>query len=369
MFVIATQNFAPDHGGIAAMLEALARALAPQGAVHVFAHRIRGGGVELTGHPFATLRRFGGPNPLRAWRKGWALRRPLAEPMLRGVLCDSWKSAEILPPTAAPVLVLAHGMEFPPDPAPRRARRIAAALARAHVVVANSRHTAAAVAPHLRPGARLEVIPPPLPPQPAPDPAPRARLRAEVGPGPLLATLCRLERRKGVDRVIGALPALLPRHPGLAFAIAGDGEDRARLEALAAELRVSAHVHFLGRVDEAQKAALLAECAIFAMPVRREGASVEGFGIVYLEAAWHGRPSLGGLEGGAEDAIAAHETGLLCDGADQGAVTAALAALLEDPARLAAMGEAAARRVRAGFLQDQIAARFLELMPPRGGAG
>lgn len=369
MFVIATQNFAPDLGGIPMHMHGLAGALALEGPVEVFAHRIRGGGEELAAHPFAALHRFGGPNPLRGWRKGWALRRPLANPALRGVLCDSWKSAEILPPTTAPVLVTALGMEFPPNPTPRRQRRIRAALAKASVVLPISRHTAAAVAPYLVPGARMEIIPPPIAPQPDATPDSRAALRARVGSGPLLATLCRLEKRKGVDRVIAALPDLLPRHPGLAFAIAGEGEDRGRLEALAAELNLAPHVHFLGRVDDAQKAALLAECAAFAMPVRREGASIEGFGIVYLEAAWHGRPSLAGREGGAADAVEEGVTGLLCDGTDQASVTAGLAALLDDPARADAMGAAAASRVREGFLLDAIVRRFLALMPPRGAAG
>jgi phosphatidylinositol alpha-1,6-mannosyltransferase len=100
------------------------------------------------------------------------------------------------------------------------------------------------------------------------------------------------------------------------------------------------------------------------MPARREGASVEGFGIAYLEAAWHGCPSLAGFEGGAEDAVEDGVTGLLCDGADQAAVTAGLAALLADPARRRAMGEAAAARVRQGFLWEQILPRYEALLAP-----
>jgi phosphatidylinositol alpha-1,6-mannosyltransferase len=70
-------------------------------------------------------------------------------------------------------------------------------------------------------------------------------------------------------------------------------------------------VNYLGLVDEASKAALLAEADIFAMPTRREGASIEGFGIVYLEAAWHGCPSLAGRDGGAEEGSAMHAHGLV----------------------------------------------------------
>jgi phosphatidyl-myo-inositol dimannoside synthase len=365
VFIVVTQGFLPDIGGIANHLAGVAERLAAEAPVEVFAHRIREGGAEWQPHPFAALHRFGAPTPLRGWLKRRALREPLARPGLRGVICDSWKSAEILPPTEAPVLVLALGMEFPPNPSARRIRRIRAALAKASVVLPISRHTAAQVAPYLTPGTKVEIVPPGISPQPVPTAAARAALRERVGPGPLVATLCRLEPRKGVDRVIGALPDLLPRHPGLRHVIAGGGEDRARLEALATRLGVAPHVNFLGRVDEAQKAALLAEADIFAMPVRREGASVEGFGIVYLEAGWHGCPSIAGSEGGAEDAVAHGETGLVCEGADQASVTAALAALLDDAPRRHALGQTAAARVRAGFLWEQIVPRLLVHMPAR----
>lgn len=363
--IVNTQNFLPDTGGIAAQIGGLAEHLATRNAVHVFAHRIRGQGLaELAAHPFASLRRFGAPAPLRNWMKARAMRPLLAAPDLRGVVCDSWKSALALPATTVPVLVLAYGMEFPPAPSARRIRRTRAGLGKASVVVVISRYTAALVQPYLRPDARVERIPPAISPQPEPQPDARAVLRALAGPGPIIASLARLEPRKGLDRVIGALPALVTRHPSLTYLIAGGGEDRARLQALAEAAGVAARVHFLGQVDEARKAALLAEADIFAMPTRREGASIEGFGIVYLEAAWHGCPSVAGREGGAEDAVADGQTGLLCDGASQPDVTAALAALLDDPARRHAMGLAAAERVRAGFLWEQILPRFDALLAP-----
>lgn len=367
MIVVATHSFPPDMGGIPVLVGGLAERLAARGAVHVFAHRIRGKGLgELAAHPYATLRRFGAPYPFRQWMKAAAMRPLLADPALGAVICDSWKSALHLPPlgpaTRAPVLVMAHGMEFPPAPSARRAWRIRRALGRATVVVANSRHTAAMLAPHLPPGLRVEVIPPPIPPQPDPSAAARAEIRALAGPGPLIATVARLEDRKGVDRVIAALPALAARHPGLAYLVGGEGSDRARLEKHVALAGAAGRVRFLGRLDEDRKAALLAEADLFAMPARREGASVEGFGIVYLEAAWHGCPSLAGREGGAEDAVQEGVTGLICDGADPAAVAAALGALLDDAPRRRAMGVAAAARVRAGFLWDQVLPRWEALL-------
>jgi phosphatidyl-myo-inositol dimannoside synthase len=81
------------------------------------------------------------------------------------------------------------------------------------------------------------------------------------------------------------------------------------------------------------------------MPVRREGRSVEGFGLSYLEAGWFGVPSIAGSEGGAADAVLDGETGLLCDGANQSEVTRSLLKLLGDEALRKRLGAAARERV------------------------
>ena len=81
------------------------------------------------------------------------------------------------------------------------------------------------------------------------------------------------------------------------------------------------------------------------MPTRREGSSVEGFGIVYAEAAWYGVPALAGSDGGGSDAVVDGETGWVVDGDNQGAVEAAIGDLLADEGRRKAMGEAARARV------------------------
>lgn len=366
-FVIVTQTFPPDLGGMEELTGGLATALAAEGhAVEVFADRIRSGRAELTAPGFV-LRRFGGPRPWRRLMKRVAIARALRGGPPSALIADSWKSIEALPRVTggAPILVLAHGMEFPPDVTAAKAGRIRAALARATSVAANSRYTLGLLAPHMPPGTRCAVVPPPIPPQPEPSPADLAAARALiVGEGPVLLTLARLEPRKGIDMVIRAIPGLVAAHPGLSLLVAGDGPDRARLASLAAQAGMGHRVRFLGRVDPGMKAALFRSADLFAMPTRREGASVEGFGIVYLEAAWHGLPALAGREGGAADAVADGETGILCDGADPQAVQDSLAALLADRAALRAMGARASARVRAGFLWPSILPRHLVLLDP-----
>ena len=71
---------------------------------------------------------------------------------------------------------------------------------------------------------------------------------------------------------------------------------------------------FFKDISDDLKNALIAKSNIFVMPSIIHKKSVEGFGIVYLEAAQYGVPSLGGKDGGASDAIDHNKTGLICDG-------------------------------------------------------
>ncbi|MBB5692514.1 glycosyltransferase family 4 protein [Muricoccus pecuniae] len=374
MILLLTQNFPPDPGGIEALMGEMAEQLVASGrTVLVLADHIRGRGLSEPSWPAGMgLRRFGGPRPIRRFRKALAARRVLAGHPVQGVIADSWKSLELLPRPDVPTLVLAHGSEFPPAASARKARRIGAALGKATAIAANSGFTAGLMGPYLPQDAvRPVVIHLPVAPQPAPDE--EARRWAEGflgGAGPVLLTVARLEPRKGIDSVLRALPALAGRHPGLRYVVAGGGEDETRLRRLARELGVEERVRFLGRVvDRNLKAALYAGADLFAMPSRREGASVEGFGLVYLEAAWHGLPAVAGSDGGAAEAVLDGETGLVCDGADDGAVAAALARLLDDLPLRRRMGEAAARRVRSGFGWETVLPRYLTLLegqPARG---
>jgi phosphatidylinositol alpha-1,6-mannosyltransferase len=142
------------------------------------------------------------------------------------------------------------------------------------------------------------------------------------------------------------MPGLLQRHPKCIYVIAGVGEDRPRLEELALSLGVRNATIFLGRVSEEMKAALLATADVFAMPVRREGRSVEGFGMSYLEAGWFGVPALAGRDGGAADAVLDGETGLVCDGSSQSEVTRSLLLLLGDEPLRMRLGAAARQRIK-----------------------
>ena len=365
--VIATQCFPPDVGGIETLVGQLAGEVARAGyRVEVFADAARSPGDDGGANGLA-VSRFGG---LKIWRrlvKARAVSRAMSarRSEIAGVICDSWKSLEHLTiPAGMPVLVLAHGMEFPPDASARKARRITATLQKATAVVASS-HYAADLVRTAAGGealATVTVINPPILAQPEPAVAALAEIGAHVGDRLVIAGLGRLEPRKGFDKVICAIGAVREAVPGSIFVLAGSGNDRPRLEALAAEAAPDGSVIFLGRIDDDLKAALLTRADVFAMPVRREGASVEGFGIVYLEAAWYGTPAVAGRDGGAVDAVIDGTTGLVVDGTDGLALAEALTRLARDRELRARLGEAALRRVQSECLWSARIGDYLALL-------
>lgn len=347
MILISTQCFPPDRGGIEILMGGLADALAASGKdVAVFADDAHVEGAEISA-PYP-IYRFGGFKPLRRRRKAWAIAKAVRRGGVEGIFADSWKSVELLPKLNVPIVVLAHGMEFPANPTSGKQSRIVRALAKAKRVVANSAYTASQTKPYVANSeTRLVVINPPIGPQEEPAADELGGLRDVIaGRSPVLLTLARLEPRKGIDMVIRALPTLLKTHPNALYIVAGGGDDRPRLEKLVLDEGVGKHVHFAGAVDGPAKAALFSLADAFVMPARREGNSVEGFGIVYLEAAWYGVPSLAGREGGAVDAVRDGETGLLCNGDDPADVRRQILRLLDDPALKKKLSAGASARAR-----------------------
>jgi phosphatidylinositol alpha-1,6-mannosyltransferase len=162
--------------------------------------------------------------------------------------------------------------------------------------------------------------------------------------GRLLLTVARLVPRKGIDVVIRAL-RLLPSD--VTYRVVGSGPDEWRLKVLAHDEGVGDRVAFVGRVDERTLADEYRRCALFVLPARRTSdGALEGFGLVYFEAAAWGRPAVAGRSGGEVDAVVDGQTGILVDGRSVDQVADAIAGLLGDQTRLRTLGDAARHRVQ-----------------------
>ena len=161
-----------------------------------------------------------------------------------------------------------------------------------------------------------------------------ARARYKPGGERILLTVTRLYPYKGVDRMLESLPAILRAVPDVKYLVVGTGPDQQRLQELATRLGLQAQVSFLGPVALAKIVELYNVADLFVMLSREEPPDVEGFGLVFLEAAACGLPSLGGRSGGIPDAIDEGRSGWLVDPCNTQEIAAITIELLKSPERL-----------------------------------
>ena len=183
-------------------------------------------------------------------------------------------------------------------------------------------------------------------------PAPRPE-----GVAPVLLFVGRLAAIKGLLVLLDAVAALRPRYPDLQLVLVGDGPDRARLEARAAEPDLAGAVRFTGYRAQAEVADDLAACDVFVLP-----SFAEGVPVVLMEAMAARRPVVATRVAGVAELVEDGASGLLVPPGDPVALTAAIDRLLADASLRGRMGTAGRAVVEAGFVAHDEAARLLRLM-------
>ncbi|HVH10126.1 MAG TPA: glycosyltransferase family 4 protein [Gemmatimonadales bacterium] len=242
-------------------------------------------------------------------------------------------------------------------------------LARAAVVVANSRWTAELTRSVLSSlgchalAADLRVVhlgTNPLEFRPGIDPGPARRTYGLDG-GPWLLTVARLDYHKGIDTVIRALPAIRARVPGARYVVAGVGSRREALDRLVTELGLGDAVRLLGHVPDGALPALYNAADLFLLVSRRYDLLVEGFGISCVEASACGLAVIGSRSGGIPEAVRDGETGLLVEPDDPAALSDTAVRLLEDAALRRRLGTAGRVAVEQYYNWDRVTADLLRI--------
>jgi len=362
MTLLVTNDFPPRVGGIQRTLEALWRSLPPD-RVAVFCPDWDDAPAYDATAPFHVARqpeRFLWPTPAMADRVEATARAVGAEVLLFGATYPLAMLGPRLARRGLPYLTAAHGFEYWLSLAPGTHSLMRYATGRASRVavlcsafIARTVRTAvpgSVPVTVLYPGADVERFRPDLETR---------DIRAALGIGdrPLAVCVSRLVARKGQDVLIRAMSAIRARVPDAALLIVGGGPDEDRLRSMAAG---SNDVFFSGQVGEDDLPRYYAVGDVFAMPCRTRlgGLEVEGWGNVFIEAAACGKPVVVGDSGGAREALVDGETGILVDGARVEAVADAVASLLADPERAAAMGTAGRARVLRSHRWPDIAAEL-----------
>jgi phosphatidylinositol alpha-1,6-mannosyltransferase len=364
--LLVTNDFPPKVGGIQSYLWELWRRLPPS-SFAVLTPQSPGGAAFDAEQPFRVVRT----------RQRWLLPTPALTRQIDALADEVGAGLVVLDPALPlglvgprlrhPYAVVVHGAEVTvPGRLPGTHQLLGSVLRGATHVVAAGAYPAAEARHAAGHAVHLDVtlVPPgvdatrfcPL------DDRERRRARERLGlpvEAPLVVSVSRLVPRKGMDVLIDAAAIARPTRPDLTVVVAGDGRDRRRLERRAE--RAGVPVRFLGRVADRDLPALYGCADVFAMVCRTRwgGLEQEGFGIVFLEAAACGVAQVAGASGGAADAVADGETGIVVRRpSDAAEVARALAALLDDAERRQQMGKAARVRAEREFGYDLLAARL-----------
>jgi glycosyltransferase involved in cell wall biosynthesis len=152
--------------------------------------------------------------------------------------------------------------------------------------------------------------------------------RYQISPQqPTILTVARLdrsERYKGYDQILKALPKIRAHIPDIHYILVGKGSDRPRIEQLITDLNLHDYVTLAGFIPDAELCDHYNLCDVFAMPSKGEG-----FGIVYLEALACGKPTLGGNQDGAIDALCHGKLGALVNPDDVDEIAQTLIQILQ----------------------------------------
>ena len=249
-------------------------------------------------------------------------------------------------------VVQVHDADEIEEPRKRRMTALAGRLADAVVVATPvSRDILARTGVPL---GRISVVPCGLTPPALLPTRNEARSRLDLAASTfVVSSLARLTPNKGMAMLIEAV-SRLPDQPSLRLLIAGEGRDKQRVESLGREL-LGDRFRMLGRIPEPEY--LYAASDVFALASRSEG-----FGLVFVEAAFQSVPSVAMDVGGVRHAVLNGETGLLVMRDDVEGFAAAIERLRRDPELRFKMGAAARSRALQELSASSMVDRYAQVL-------
>ena len=319
MFVISTRNFPPEVGGMQNLMGGLSLSLLKHGPVKVFAEKTnmennfdKNVGINIT--------RVSGLKIFRKYRKANIIKEFSQQNSVRAFFFDHWKSIEkiddkILANTTSFCLI--HSKEINHVEGTLINKRMLKALGKASYVISNSEFTKKLAIKNGLNEKKIKIIHPgcnyPIKIDNKNLDKAKDLFRNSF---PKIITVARLDKRKSHQNILMTIKNLKPRFPNIKYISIGDGDEMQNLRNLKNELGLGNEVLLLNESTELLKVALLEQSDLFLMPSVIYKKSVEGFGISFIEAAAYGTGSIGGIAGGASDAIQDGVSGYLCDGGD-----------------------------------------------------
>ena len=336
-FLLVTRNLPPLVGGMERLNWHMAQELARYGEVRVIGPAGSAAkapvGVEVTEIPLRPLWKFLGRAFVEVMRLARHWRPDIVIAGSGLTVLPVWLAARS---AKARAVAYVHGLDMAVTHPIYRALWFPA-LRRMDRIIANSEATRALAVSAGVDVERTRIVHPGVQLPELPDAGAAQRFRNENGLGdwPLLLSVGRLSSRKGMrEFVTQALPRIVQAVPQATLLIVGDAPNDAlhagaqtidSIKAAAAEAGVADRLRFLGQITDYGKLGVIYGAAdVHVFPVREIQGDPEGFGMVAVEAAAHGLPTVAFATGGVTDAVAEGRSGYLIKAGEYGALADAV---------------------------------------------
>jgi phosphatidyl-myo-inositol dimannoside synthase len=329
MHLIITRSFPPEIGGMQNLMWGLTNALSKHYMLKVFAD-YQDNHKNFDDQVSFSIERVGGIKLLRKYRKAQLVNEFIKKNKVEAVIADHWKSLELIK-TNKKKICLIHSKEINHEKRSNLNKRVLDVLNNVDTVVANSEFTKNLATKCGVDASRIVVINPGV--NSAEELNKKTNNKVESllkQKSPRLITVSRYDKRKNHEKVIMALRNLKQIYPDIIYICIGHGDEEKNIKNLVTELDLDGQIMFFKDISNELKNSLVAQSNIFVMPSIVYKKSVEGFGIAFIEAAQYGIPSIGGVDGGAADAIDHEKTGLVCDGNDLDSIYSSINSMLEN---------------------------------------
>ncbi len=362
--LLITLEYPPFKGGVATYLEALVSQWKPEDVI-VLADRSKNSFMYDSAQLHTIIRR----KLLGGVIFKWLFAYKEARELMRASHIDHVVVSHILPMgyiamlLGKPYTVILHGMDILlAQKNPIKAFLTKKILDKASYVLANSQFTKQEV---LRVDPNLRVI--------VAYPCPAQKIR-ELARTPqsrykdlnrfTCLSVNRLVARKGNDTMIDAIALLKDRGVSdIRYSIVGKGPYREVLNKKITHYNLSDQVVIYTDISDEDLHAWYSSVDVLCMPARRENQyDVEGFGIVFLEAALYGLPAIAGESGGMREAVIEGVTGVIVDSSDSEDVADALYYLYTHREEVSRMGKRAQERVRTEFTWEAQFSSYITLL-------
>ena len=359
MYLIITRSFPPEVGGMQNLMWGLTNELSKNFMLKVFADYCENY-KNFDEQVSYSIERVGGIKLLRKYRKAQLVNEFIKENKVEGIIADHWKSLELIK-TSKRKICLIHSKEINHEKRTNLNNRVLSVLNNVDIVVANSEYTKSLAIKTGVDENRIIVINPGVSPVQELNKKSIDKVESLLKhKTPRLITVSRYDKRKNHEKVIMALRNLKQIYPDIIYICVGYGDEEKNIKKLVEELNLKEQVIFFKDITNELKNSLLSQSNIFVMPSIIYKKSVEGFGIAYVEAAQYGVPSIGGIDGGAADAIDHKKNGLICDGNNLDEVYSSINSMLENKKYLE-YGKAA-KENSAKFNWDKIIEEYKKIL-------